>query len=81
MLLPESVPHLRRGCRVGRRETVTMTPVERLEAAGLCKSAVFSEKEREALNSLSEEEVDQLINLHRKLGTPDSNEARANFPV
>lgn len=60
---------------------MTKTPVERLEAAGLCKSAVFSEKEREALNSLSDEEVQQLINLHQKLGPPDSDEARANFPI
>jgi hypothetical protein len=58
-----------------------MTPVERLEAAGLCESAVFSEKEKEALNSLSDEEVQQLINLHKKLGTAQSDAARPNFPL
>ena len=58
-----------------------MTPVERLEAAGLCKTSALSEKDKAALNSLSDEEVEQLIHLHQKLGPPDSDAARANFPI
>ncbi len=58
-----------------------MTPVERLEAAGLCQSVNFTEKEKTALNSLSDEEVDQLINLQKKLGTTENDKARPNFPL
>ncbi len=56
------------------------TPVERLEAAGLCKPNELSDRDREALNSLSDEEVAQLINLSKKLGRPDNGQ-RPNFPI
>jgi len=58
-----------------------MTQLERLEAAGLCKSAAFSEKEKAALNALSDQEVQQLIDLHRKLGKAESDAARPFFPL
>jgi hypothetical protein len=58
-----------------------MTPVERLEEAGLCKSEDLSDKDRAALNSLSDQEVQQMIDLQRKLGAPDRDAARFNIPI
>lgn len=57
------------------------TPVERLEAAGLCNSENLSEKDKRALNSLSDEEVQQLKDLHTKLGRADSDAARPFIPI
>ena len=57
------------------------TPVERLVAAGLCNHDDLSERDQQALNSLSDAEVQQLMDLHQKLGKPDSDVARPNFPV
>jgi hypothetical protein len=60
---------------------VVKSPVERLEAAGRCKSDDLSDKDRQALNSLSDQEVQQFISLHEKLGKPDSDAARPNLPI
>lgn len=57
------------------------TPVERLEAAGLCKSEDLSQKDKAALNSLSDQEVQSYIDLHAKLGKPDSDAARPLIPI
>ena len=60
---------------------MSKTPVERLEEAGLCKSDAFSAKEKAALNSLNGQEVQQLIDLHQKLGKAESDAARPFFPL
>jgi hypothetical protein len=60
---------------------VGKTPVERLVAAGLCDQKNLSERDMQALNSLSDVEVQQLMDLHQKLGKPDSDAARPFFPV
>ena len=59
----------------------TQTAVDRLVAAQLCQESNLSENDKHRLNSLSDEEVGQLIALHQKLGTPDSDAARPNFPI
>jgi len=60
---------------------VVKSPVERLEAAGLCNPDDLSDKDKRALNSLSDEEVEQLMNLHTKLGKAESDAARPFFPI
>lgn len=57
------------------------TPVERLVAAGLCNHDDLSERDQQALNSLSDAEVQQLMDLHQKLGKAESDAARPNFPL
>lgn len=58
-----------------------MTPVERLEAAGLCKSSSLSDDDKSRLNKLSDEEVQQMIRLHEKLGPASNEGARPAFPI
>jgi hypothetical protein len=60
---------------------MSLTPVERLQKAGLCDQRDLSEREREALNSLSDQEVEQLIHLTKKLGSPETDAARPIFPI
>jgi hypothetical protein len=61
--------------------TPNQTAVDRLVAAQLCQESNLSENDKHRLNSLSDEEVDQLIALHQKLGTAESDAARPNFPI
>lgn len=60
-----------------------MTPVERLEKAGLCKSSNLTESEKSRINMMTDEEVDTLVRLREKLGdTEEGREgARPNFPL
>ena len=57
--------------------------VERLEEAGILKSAHFNEHDKKAIESISPEEMEVLIRLKKKLGeTPEGKEhMRPNFPV
>lgn len=59
------------------------TPVQRLEAAGICKADSLTATEKEQLSKLSDQEVDVLIKLQQKLGpTEEGREAaRPNFPI
>lgn len=61
--------------------TTKQNAVDRLVAAQLCEASQLSEKDRERLNSLSDEEVDQLIALHEKLGPAENDAARPAFPI
>ncbi|MEM7481850.1 MAG: aroma-sacti cluster domain-containing protein [Acidobacteriota bacterium] len=42
--------------------------VDRLEAAGVMNAQVLTDKEKSLINDLSDQEVETLINIHRKLG-------------
>lgn len=57
------------------------TAVERLIEAKLCDESKLSARDRERLNSLSDEEVSQLIALHEKLGPAENDAARPAFPI
>ncbi len=61
--------------------TSKQTAVDRLVAAQLCQVSSLSDNDKQRLNSLSDEEVDQLISLHQKLGPAESDSARPNFPL
>ena len=65
----------------GKEREVDKSPVERLETAGLCKSGDLSQKDKAALNSLSDQEVQYFIDLHTKLGRADSDAARPFIPI
>lgn len=57
--------------------------VERLETAGILKGEHFSEHDRKIIEQISDEEIEVLIRLRKKLGaTQEGREhMRPNFPV
>lgn len=55
--------------------------VDRLVAAGCCNAGDLSDRDRERLASLSGEEVQTLIDLHKRLGPADNDAARPAFPL
>lgn len=57
------------------------TAVQTLVEAKLCDESKLSPGDKERLNRLSEDEVQQLIALHNKLGPAESDEARPAFPL
>lgn len=57
------------------------SPADRLVSAGLCNESDLSDKDREVLNTLTDEEVDVLVNLHNKLGSAENDAARPMFPL
>jgi hypothetical protein len=58
-----------------------MNPIERLAAAGLLDPERLTERDREKLMTLIDDEVDYIIALDRRLGRADLQTARANFPL
>lgn len=57
------------------------SPVDRLVSAGLCNASDLSTKDREVLDTLTDDEVDVLVRLQDKLGTAENDTARPNFPL
>lgn len=57
--------------------------IERLEEAGILNKAHFSDHDTKIIESITDEEVEVLIRLGKKLGkTADGKEhMRPNFPV
>ena len=58
-----------------------MNPIERLAAAGLLDPERVTERDRDKLMTLTDAEVDYIIDLDRRLGKADLDTARASFPL
>ena len=59
------------------------TKVERLEEAGILKQQHFNDDDKKHIETMSDDEVDVLIKLRKKMGEAPSGKEhmRPNFPV
>ncbi|MEM7052444.1 MAG: hypothetical protein AAF604_22455 [Acidobacteriota bacterium] len=57
--------------------------VDRLHTEGVADATILNDDEKNLINGLSTEEVDTLINIHKKLGTvaKGRGDARPAFPI
>ena len=58
-----------------------MNPIDRLAEAGLLDPARLTPRDREKLMTLTDAEVDYIIEMDRRLGKADLDTARASFPL